>query len=159
MLQLRKKNTALTTGEQKTVDRAMEVLDRAAKRQGSVFSSISMVKKYFKTRLSGLSKEKFEVAFLDTGLRLIECETMFDGSADYVHVDVTEITRKALTLNATRVILAHNHPSGNANASDGDKLLTKEIKGVLSQFDIVLCDHIIVADGKTPFSMSEANLL
>lgn len=148
----------LSKKEQATVDKAVRILEKQAESRGMNMDYSAEVRKFFRLKLSALDREHFAVAYLDSGLRLIKCDIEFAGSVAEVPIKPLEIARKALTLSATHVILAHNHPSGKLAASDGDIYVTEEIQRVLQPFEITVCDHIIVTEGGS-FSFVEADLL
>lgn len=102
--------------------------------------------------------EVFAVAFLDTQLRLLAFEEMFRGSIDSTEVHPRELVRRALALNAAAVILAHNHPSGVAEPSQADRLITGRIKDALGLIGVRVIDHLIVGHGR-PTSLAERGLL
>jgi len=127
-----------------------------AKREA--FTSDQIAADYFKIKLSHLESEQFEVAFLDSQHRLIECRTMFKGTINAASVYPREVAKLALELNAAVVILAHNHPSGLLEPSQADISITNKLKEGLALFDINTLDHIIVA-GNNHISFSSRGLL
>lgn len=133
--------------EQRVIDKAIAILDKRASKPRKSLKYSDYAHEYFRLRLSTLDREHFAVAYLDEALNLIRCDIEFAGSINEVPIKPLEIARKALTLSATRVILAHNHPSGVLKASDGDIHATKGIQKVLTPFEIEVCDHIIVTTG------------
>lgn len=102
--------------------------------------------------------EVFTVMFLDSQNRLIECRDMFNGTLSQCSVYPRELARAAIELNASAVILSHNHPSGSATPSRADQDLTRRIKQVLELVDVRTLDHIITAGGESQ-SMSEIGLM
>jgi DNA repair protein RadC len=97
-------------------------------------------------------REQFRILFLDKRNRLIKDEVQQTGTIDHTPVYVREICRRALELNATAIILAHNHPSGDPTPSRGDIEMTKEIVKVAKGLGISVHDHIILAkDGHASF--------
>lgn len=93
-------------------------------------------------------REYMLVIYLNNSHQVISHDKMFCGTIDEVHVYKRDIVKTALLTNASAVILAHNHPSGNPNPSESDITLTRQVKGALSIVDIRLLDHIIVTDSK-----------
>ena len=83
---------------------------------------------------------------LDTGNRITYCEPICQGGLDYVPVDPRKILEIALERRATKVVLAHNHPSGVAAPSISDMKMTKSIQECLALFNIELLDHFVVAE-------------
>lgn len=92
-------------------------------------------------------KESFKVLLLNQANKIIGYTTISDGGLTATVVDVRVVMQAALVTNATSIILAHNHPSGNIYPSSQDDSLTKRIKSACELMDIRLLDHIIV----TPF--------
>jgi DNA repair protein RadC len=83
---------------------------------------------------------------------------MFHGTINEAAVYPREILHRALTLNAAKIILAHNHPSGHAKPSEADKVVTKIIKDALALIDIAVVDHIIIGNSEN-FSFADRGLL
>lgn len=100
--------------------------------------------KLFALRLAAEDREHFEVAFLDTRHRLIEVKRLFSGTLDGCEVHPRIVAREAMMLNASGVVLAHNHPSGSPEPSAADRAVTARIKQALALLDVRLLDHIIV---------------
>ncbi len=123
-----------------------------------VFSNAKQTKDYFQLQLAQYSSEVFACLFLDNQHKLIRFEILFYGSINQSNVYPREIVKKALQYNAAAVIFAHNHPSGNTQASHADIEITKELKKVLNIIDVRVLDHIIVAQNKT-LSMTEQGLI
>jgi DNA repair protein RadC len=89
------------------------------------------------------------VIFLDNRHRLIRFERLFSGSLTQTAVYPREVARRGLQLNAAAVIVAHNHPSGTAEPSQADQLLTTQLRRTLAGLEIALLDHLIVAGSRT----------
>ena len=100
----------------------------------------------------------FYALFLDAQNRLIAAEEMFRGTLRQTSVYPREVVKRALQHNAGAVIFAHNHPSGVAEPSRTDEILTETLKNTLSLVDVKVHDHLIVAGG-TIFSFAERGLL
>ena len=126
--------------------------------QRDVFKSPQAVRDYLVLKLGSLTKEVFLVLFLDTQNRLLASEEMFSGSLKETSVYPREVVKRALHHNAASVIFAHNHPSGIAQQSQADELLTKQLKQALALVDVRVLDHFIVA-GNNTLSFSERGLL
>lgn len=109
-------------------------------------------------RLLGNPDELFACVFLDNRHRVIAFEILFRGSVADCTVHPRVITRYALQLNAAAVILAHNHPSGDATPSASDLAITAAIKGALDLIDVRLLDHFVVG-GEDATSMAELGLM
>ena len=126
--------------------------------QRDVFKSPQAVRDYLVLKLGSLTKEVFLVLFLDTQNRLLASEEMFSGSLSETSVYPREVVKRALHHNAASVIFAHNHPSGIAQQSQADELITKQLKQALALVDVRVLDHFIVA-GNNTLSFSERGLL
>jgi DNA repair protein RadC len=102
--------------------------------------------------------EVFCCLFLDNRHRLIAFEELFRGTIDGASVHPREVVRQALIRNAPATILAHNHPSGVAEPSQADELITQRLKDALGLVDIRVLDHLIVGDSRC-VSFAERGLL
>lgn len=105
------------------------------------------VVRYVRRRIGYCQREVFGCLFLDARHRPIRWEILFKGTVNRAHVHSREILKRALELNAAAMVLGHNHPSGVAEPSTADIALTRELRDLLMRIDIVLLDHIIVAQG------------
>ena len=126
-----------------------EVLDAArlalAKRvrRGTGFTSPRVTADYLRVRLGTLDHEVFCIIFLTKRHQFIACENLFRGTIDGASVYPREVLKAALKHNAAAVILAHNHPSGVADPSHAEELITTRLKEALSLVDIRVLDHIL----------------
>ncbi len=128
---------------------------REAIRQRPVISSWSALLAYVRQDLQHERREYFRVLFLDTKNQLIADETMGAGTVDHAPVYPREIARRALELQASNLILVHNHPSGDTKPSRADIDVTRELIDALAPFDIKVHDHLIVGtSGVTSFKSS-----
>ena len=127
-------------------------------REQTVLGSLEAVKYYCQLQLSGLKHEVFSVLFLDSKLRLIVMEQLFTGTLTQTAVYPREVARRALELGASGVILAHNHPSGVAEPSRADELLTGALKNALALIDVRVLDHLVVGSSDV-ISFAERGLL
>lgn len=98
-------------------------------------------------RLRDRPHEVFCCLFLDNRHRVLAFDELFRGTIDNTTVYPREIVKQALQRNAAAVILAHNHPSGVAEPSEADRLITRRINDALDLIDVRLLDHFIVGDG------------
>jgi len=126
--------------------------------QRDVLSSPSAVRDYLRLKLGGLSREVFIVLFLDAQNRVMASEELFAGTLTQTSVYPREVVKRALHHNAAAAIFAHNHPSGIAEPSRADELLTKALKDALVLIDVKALDHFIVA-GNTLLSFAERGLM
>ena len=118
---------------------------------GTRYDKLSVVGELFTEHLAKLNEERFLILMLDGSMRMIKLATLSGGSANSLTVDPRAVARMALSENATNVIIAHNHPSGNAIPSSSDRDLTSRIEAALSAIGITLIEHIIVGEvGYTP---------
>lgn len=111
---------------------------------GQTISSPGDSRKFLQDALSGHEAEKFCVLFLDNRHRVIQFVEMFRGTIDAAAVYPREVVKAALTRNAAAVILAHNHPSGVAEPSQSDQLITRRIRDALELIDVRLLDHFVI---------------
>lgn len=123
------------------------------------FSSPGQVRDWLRLKLGVLQHEVFMALWLDAQNRLLKAETLFTGSLTQTSVYPREVVKTALTHNAAAVILAHNHPSGVAEPSRADELLTKNLREALAMVDVKLLDHFIVAGNTPPVSFAERGLI
>lgn len=103
----------------------------------------------------GLTEERVYVAFLDDRFRLLSCRQLFEGGINYAPVSIRRIVEEAIRERATGVILAHNHPAGQAIPSVEDREVTMKIRQALAAVQIGLMDHLIIA-GEEYLSMEES---
>jgi DNA repair protein RadC len=116
------------------------------------------VRDYLRLFFAGQEYESFVVLFLDAQNRLIAAKEMFRGTLTQTSVYPREIVKEALRQNAGAVILSHNHPSGMAEPSRADEMLTTSLKQALALVDVKVLDHFIVA-GASTLSFAERGLL
>jgi DNA repair protein RadC len=121
-------------------------------------SSPEKVSDYLRLKLGGQEREVFVVLFLDAQNRVQSQETLFEGTLTQTSVYPREVVKRALHHNAASVIFAHNHPSGIAEQSRADELITQALKKALGLVDIRVLDHFIVAGHQT-MSFAERGLL
>jgi DNA repair protein RadC len=121
-------------------------------------SSPSAVRDLLKLRLAGLPHEVFVCLQLDAQHRVIAYEELFRGTLTQTSVYPREVVKAALRANAAAVIFAHNHPSGVAEPSHADEILTRSLKAALALVDVQVLDHFIVAGNRT-MSFAERGLI
>ena len=134
--------------DQATVQAAIAILDKHLKQPGAVADSPMAIRQLLRLALETEEREVFFVLFLDSQLRLLSAEPLFYGTLDQAPVYPREVARRALMLNAAALVVAHNHPSGNATPSEADKRITKQLREALGLFDIRLLDHFVVGAGQ-----------
>ena len=143
------------------IEAARELVLRALKeelRRGSALTSPGAVRDYLRLMLAGKEHEMFVVVFLDAQHRVIDAEELFRGTLTQTSVYPREVVKASLRWNAAAVIFAHNHPSGVAQPSQADELLTRNLKDALSLVDVKVLDHFIIA-GNASISFAERGLL
>ena len=125
---------------------------------GDALTSPTAVRDYLRLILRNKEYEVFCCVFLDAQNRVIAVEELFRGTLTQTSVYPREIIKRALTHNAAALILAHNHPSGVAEPSQADRLLTRKLADALALVDIRVLDHFIVA-GASSLSFMESGHL
>lgn len=123
------------------------------------FSSPGAVRDWLRLKLGQQQQEVFMALWLDAQNRLLHAETLFTGTLTQTSVYPREVVKQALARNAAAVILAHNHPSGLAEPSSADEMMTRSLRQALALVDVKLLDHFIVAGSATPLSFAERGLL
>jgi DNA repair protein RadC len=121
-------------------------------------TSPGAVRDYLRLTLGTLQHEEFWCVWLDAQHRVIAAQMCFRGTLTQTSVYAREIVKAALHVNAAAVIFAHNHPSGIAQPSQADELLTRNLKDALALVDCKVLDHFIVAGNQT-LSFAERGLL
>jgi len=114
-------------------------------RNSSCLNCVERVFSYFKPRFTGETEEVLLAAFLDNGNHVTHCEECGRGVVNTVKVSSTQILQHAMTYNAASIILAHNHPNGQATPSTQDIEATMQLARTLESFHITLLEHCIVA--------------
>jgi DNA repair protein RadC len=125
---------------------------------GSMLNSSRITQQFIAQYLREYTNEVFACLFMDNHFRLIKFEELFFGTINEANVYPREIVRRGLAHNAAKIILAHNHPSGNPKPSTADKEVTTLIKQALLLVDIDVVDHIIIGNPEN-FSFAEAGLM
>ena len=125
----------------------------------TIFSAPGKVRDWLRLKLAGRPHEVFMALWLDAQNRLLRTEELFSGTLTQTSVYPREVVKAALACNAAAVILAHNHPSGVAEPSRADELLTCGLKDALALVDVKVLDHFIVAGHAPPLSFAERGLL
>lgn len=131
---------------------------REGLRSGSALTSPGAVRDYLRLALASRPHEVFLVLFLDARHRVLSDAELFRGTLTQTSVYPREVVKAALAANAAAVIFAHNHPSGVAQPSQADELLTRQLREALSLVEVRVLDHFIVAGNQT-VSFAERGLL
>jgi DNA repair protein RadC len=140
---------------------ALELARRALREELSsrdALASPRAVRDYLRLTLAGRDHEVFVVVLLDAQHRVVTSEELFRGTLTQTSVYPREVVKCALKHNAAAVIFAHNHPSGVAEPSHADEILTRSLKAALALVDVQVLDHFIVAGTRT-MSFAERGLL
>lgn len=119
-----------------------------------ILNSPNAVQQYLQIWLRNKPFEVFVALYLDTQNHLIEIQELFRGTINQTAVYPREVVKNALAVNAAAVMFAHNHPSGCAEPSRADQMLTQTLKTALSVVDIDVIDHFIIA-GATYYSFAQ----
>lgn len=127
-------------------------------RSGPALANPQATRDFLHMRLRDLTHEVFCCLYLDNRNRVLAFEELFRGTVDGASVHPREVVKRALAHNAAALILAHNHPSGVAEPSPADELITRRLKDALSLVDIRVLDHLVVGDGHCE-SFAERGLL
>lgn len=128
------------------------VIDRPA------ISGWTALVRYCRTTMAHRETEQFRVLFLDSKNVLIADEAQAEGTVDHVPVYPREVLKRALELNASSLILVHNHPSGDPSPSGADVAMTKQIDTAAKALSITLHDHLVIG-AKTEFSFRSEGYL
>ncbi len=144
-----------------TLQAALELARRhylEVMRSGPALLNPQATRDYLRVRLRDLPHEVFCCLYLDNRHRVIAFEELFRGTLDGASVHPREVVKHALAHNAASLILAHNHPSGVAEPSQADELITRRLKEALNLVEIRVLDHLIVGDSRCE-SFAERGLL
>ena len=127
-------------------------------RDCEALTSPQVVRDFLRVKLGALEHEVFAVIHLDAQNRVIEYVDMFRGTVSQTSVYPREVVKEALARNSAALLLVHNHPSGAAEPSRADEMLTQTLKSALALVDVRVLDHLIVA-GSSIMSFAERGLL
>ncbi|MEK6593358.1 MAG: DNA repair protein RadC [Pseudomonadota bacterium] len=125
---------------------------------GSALNSPHAVRDYLRLRLQGRPHEVFAGVFLDAQNRVLAVEELFRGTLTQTSVYPREIVKRALHHNAAALIFAHNHPSGVAEPSRADEMLTVALKQALALVDVKVLDHFVIGSDAA-MSFAERGLI
>lgn len=137
---------------------ALAVLSHRFDLKRTSLNSPATVKDYLRLSLADRGHEVFAAVYLDTQHRVIATEELFRGTLSQTSVYPREVVKRALHHNCAAIIFAHNHPSGVAEPSRSDEVLTTQLKQALSLVDVRVLDHFIVA-GADCISFAERGLI
>ena len=125
---------------------------------GPALTSPRLARDFLLAELRDRDQEVFCCLYLDNRHRLTGFEALFTGTIDGATVHPREVVKRALACRAAAVILAHNHPSGVAEPSRADELITTRLRDALALVDIRVVDHLIIGEGAC-ISLAERGLL
>jgi DNA repair protein RadC len=117
------------------------------------------VRDYLRLSLQEVEHEVFWCVCVDAQHRVIAAEELFRGTLTQTSVYPREVVKTALRHNSAGVIFAHNHPSGIAEPSHADEILTRSLKQALALVDVQVLDHFIIGEGGRSMSFAERGLL
>ncbi len=126
--------------------------------RGDALTTPALTRRFLVSRLRHRDREVFLGLFLDTRHRVVACEELAVGTLDGATVHPREVVRRALATNAAALIVAHNHPSGNAEPSAADAAVTLRLRDALALVEVRLLDHFVIGDGE-PVSLAERGVL
>ncbi len=132
----------------KSIQAAALRLARAEIREQPVLNNWDRLMDYLNAVLSRERIEQFRVLFLDAKNRLIADEAQARGTVNHTPVYPREVVKRALELQATALIMVHNHPSGDPTPSRADIEMTAEVKAAAAMLGIVLHDHLVIGNGR-----------
>lgn len=142
---------------EEVIARAQALISQRFQRGSTPLSQPELAGAFLRLHLGALDYEVFGVLHLDARHRLIVAEDMFRGSMDSAAVHPREVAQAVLKHRAVSVMLYHNHPSGVAQPSPADEVITRKIQRALELLDVKVLDHLII--GETLFSFAKAGLL
>lgn len=140
---------------------AMEIARRVSvstKRGQLMMKSTAAAAAYLRERLQGLADEQFRVLYLNRRAALLDDALIAQGSVDAVRPSLRNLVARALQVNASALIAAHNHPSGAAEPSESDRMLTQDLIAATRPLGLKVLDHVIIAE-ETTFSFADSGLL
>lgn len=132
----------------KAVQAGAQRLLRAGVMDRPVISSWMALIDYCTAQMAYEDTEQFRILFLDKKNKLIADEAQQKGTVDHTPVYPREVVKRALELNASAIIMVHNHPSGDPTPSQPDKDMTAKVKEALSAVGLILHDHVVIGRGR-----------
>lgn len=152
-------NSHASDADRRLIKRAISKLETLLRTcEDGALTSPGAVRDYLRLKLARAEHELFVAIWLDAQHRAIRFEELFRGTLTQTSVYPREVVKAGLAANAAAVIFAHNHPSGVAQPSRADELLTRNLKEALGLVDIKALDHFIVA-GMHAVSFAERGLI
>ena len=145
----------IVEGEYTIEELASIVREHSVKYFGRKIVSPEVATEYLQSVIMDTSQESFGILYLDNAHHIIDFRIEFTGTIDMCPVYPREIIKQILALDASAIILAHNHPAGSTNISSSDIEITKKIKDACEVIDCRLIDHIINANAHSHVSLQE----
>lgn len=136
------------TEKETVVALAMLVL-AARHRRGSSLTCPNTTRAYLQLKCAEYRNEVFGCVFLDTRHRIVEHAELFQGTIDGATVHPRVVVQRALAVNAAAIVLFHNHPSGVAEPSQADRMLTRRLTDAMALVDIRILDHLVVGESES----------
>lgn len=150
--------TPRNEADEAIIRQALKIIEHRFTLKRKALNSPAAVRDYLRLCLPDLQHEVFCCAFLDAQNRVIAFEELFRGTLTQTSVYPREIVKRALHHNCAAIIFAHNHPSGVAEPSRADEMLTQALKQALALVDVKVLDHFVVG-GAAVMSFAERGLL
>lgn len=144
--------------DDRIIQQAIALLEQRVFNAGPTLNGPKAVRDYLRLKLMAEPNEVFVVVFLDSQHQVLACEPLFKGSIREAPVYPRVVVQRALELNASALILSHQHPSGIAEPSMQDRAITNQLQHILRMVDIQIVDHFIIGKGE-PYSFAESGLL
>lgn len=144
--------------DDRIIQQAIALLEHRVFKAGPTLDSPKAVRDYLRLKLMAEPNEVFVVVFLNSQHQVLACEPLFKGTVSEASVYPRVVVQRALELNASALIMSHQHPSGTTEPSMADRAITNRLKFILSMVDIRVVDHFIIGKGE-PFSFAESGLL
>lgn len=150
-------NSIFTEEEKSIIEHASDII-KSKIRKIDAFQCPQAVVDFCKTKLVTYEHEVFGILLLDNQNCLIEFTELFRGTISSASVYPREVVKLVLHKNAANIIITHNHPSGLAEPSQADQLITKKLSQALNLIDVRILDHIVIGTNNT-VSFAERGLL
>lgn len=137
-------NGGISPAAQRAIRYVLTLLEQQLREPGAAFNSTTAVRDWLRLQLATLEREEFVVLFLDNQHRLIDHDTLFTGTINHTQVHPREVVKAGLKHNAAAIIVAHCHPSGEAEPSQADRKITERLRAALELVEIRLLDHLVI---------------
>lgn len=148
----------LSAGKRRIIEAGVELYKRSRESLCNVITESTAAYNLLREKIADLNHEEFWLITLNQAARVISRRRISAGGIDQTAVDIRLIIKYALQDNATQIMVAHNHPSGNVRPSQADKTLTERIWKAANIMNIRMTDHIIIGEDKY-FSFHDQGLI